>query len=167
MDVVPPREFLELPDLLIVVLLLLLVFYLQQFQVVCPDLDGVIDIRVLLLHRQYLLLLVVSQVCKLALILALELLLLIFDLLLLVEDLLLRIALLFSVAFLEGAFEALPGLDVVLFNLLLGVRRADEVGDVLRQTFLGHSLLALALGVIWVDARGTQLLLNLVLPVLL
>ena len=165
MGAVSLREVLQLSDLLIMILLLLLVLNLEQLQVVRSDLDGVINISILLLHCQYLFLLMVSEFYELALIVLFKLCFLILYLLLLIEDLLLRIGLLFSVALLEGALEALLGLDVILLDLLLRVVGADEIVGVLRQAFLCQGLVTEALSVIRVDVRGTQLLLDLVPPV--
>ena len=133
------------------VLLLFFVLDLQEFEVVRADFDGVVDFLVLLLHRQYLLLLIIPQLIKGLVVFLLQPLLLILNYLLLIKYLLLSLILLLLVALFEGGVEALPRLLVIIHNLELGVVGADQVGGVRGQTLeseavVVHLLYLLALG---------------------
>ena len=76
------------------VLLLLLVLDLQQLQVISSHLNCMVNVVVLLLHCQYLFLLLISQLAKGLIVLLLESPLLIFNGLFLIKYLLLRLSLL-------------------------------------------------------------------------
>lgn len=140
------------------ILLLLLVLDLEQLQVVCADLDSMIDFLILLLHLQDLLLFLVPEFAEGLIILFLEPLLFILDGLLLVVDLLLRFVLLFLLALLERRLEAFPCLLLVHIDVLFGVLLAHKLVDVSSQALLSNAFRRKAIKIITFLTGGHQFL---------
>uniref|UniRef100_A0A7S3N003 Uncharacterized protein n=1 Tax=Strombidium inclinatum TaxID=197538 RepID=A0A7S3N003_9SPIT len=130
-------DFISKVDELLLLLLDPLLFFLEQLLLR----NGLgFDQLLLLLQLLDLLLLRIELSLELLLVLFLQLLLLRFELLLLLLDNLLLLLLFEQLGLFEGLFEAFLRHLLVLFQIVLFVRNALQVGDVTRDPFSQESL---------------------------
>lgn len=138
------------------VLLLLLVLNFEKLQVICPNLDCVINILVLFLHLKNFLFLSFFKHLESTIVLFFKSLLLIFNLLFLIKDLLLSILFFLTMALFKSRIKAFPGLLVIFIYILLCVFFTNQLGVIFCKSILCYSLMVQPLNIftfhIWISS---------------